>query len=36
MVSHDIAQMTRDERKPGFGISDQIRHKLVCAATEGG
>ena len=27
-------QMRRDTRKPVFGVSDQVRHKLACAATE--
>ena len=26
--------MSRDVRKPVFGVSDQVRHKPGCAATE--
>ena len=28
--------MSRDVRKPVFGISDQVRHKPGCTATEDG
>ena len=29
-------QLSRDVRKPVFGVSDQVRHKSVCVATENG
>ena len=28
--------MSRDVRKPVFGVSDQVRHKPACTATEDG
>ena len=28
--------MSRDARKPVFGVSDQVRHKPVCAVSENG
>ena len=34
IISKD--QMNRDARKPVFGVSDQVRHKPVCAAAEDG
>ena len=32
MLAHD--QMSLFVRKPVFGVSDQVRHKLGCTATE--
>ena len=32
---HDV-DMSRDVRKPVFGVSDQVRHKPGCTATEDG
>ena len=29
-----FSYMSRDARKPVFGVSDQVPHKPVCAATE--
>ena len=34
--SNDILELSRDVRKPVFGISDQVRHKSGCTATENG
>ena len=31
-----IAHLSRDARKPVFGVSDQVRHKLTCIVTEAG
>ena len=31
-----IAHMSRDARKPVFGVSGQVLHKPACAITEGG
>ena len=31
-----VNQVSRVMRKPVFGVSDQDRHKLVCAVTEDG
>ena len=28
--------LSRDARKPVFGVSDQVRHKPVCAVSENG
>ena len=28
--------MSRDARKPVFGVSDQVRHKTACAVSEAG
>ena len=28
------SDMSRDMREPVFGVSDQVRHKLACTATE--
>ena len=32
--SGDILHLSRDARKPVFEVSDQLRHKRVCTATE--
>ena len=29
-------EMSRDARKPVFGVSDQVRHKPLCAVSEYG
>ena len=29
-----VCHLSRDARKPVFGVSDQVRHKADCAATE--
>ena len=34
IVSQDLHDMSRDVRKPVFGVSDQVRHKPGCAITE--
>ena len=34
--SHDMDQMSLVVRKPVFGVSDQVRHKPGCTATEDG
>ena len=31
-----VCHLSRDARKPVFGISDQVRHKPVCAVSENG
>ena len=31
-----LNEMSRDARKPVFGVSDQVRHKSACAVTEAG
>ena len=31
---YGLHNMSRDVRKPVFGVSDQVRHKPGCAATE--
>ena len=33
-VSYYTHHMCHDMRKPVFGVSDQVQHKLACAATE--
>ena len=34
--TEDLTQMSRDMRKPGFGVADQVGHKPGCTATEDG
>ena len=35
-LHYDFCKMSRDARKPVFGVSDQVRHKPVCAVSEYG
>ena len=36
LTSYPSNEMSRDARKPVFGVSDQVRHKPVCAVSENG
>ena len=35
-LKKDIYDMSRDARKPVFGVSDQVRHKPACTVSEAG
>ena len=33
-TSLSLEQLSRDARKPVFGVSDQVRHKPACTSSE--